>query len=121
MTDSSGFFCISPGSRASASLTVPRFRLLVLTMLPIGMHGAFNALGFWPAGVFRTNLFLLVYTAVIAAAAVAIGSRISAGSLLGARPHGLFGSSCRSCLFERTWNARKRIGVCERHRFRRSS
>ncbi len=42
---------------------------LLLLLAPLGVLVAFNALGFWPLGAFRTNLFVLVYVAAIAAAA----------------------------------------------------
>lgn len=42
--------------------------LLLLTPLVVTL--AFNALGFWPYGAFRTNLFLLFYAAAIAATAL---------------------------------------------------
>jgi hypothetical protein len=41
----------------------------LLLVMPIVTMWVFNAAGFWPGGVFRTNLFLLVYTSAIAAAA----------------------------------------------------
>jgi hypothetical protein len=45
-------------------------RLLLLVLLPIAVHWVFNLLRLWPGGAFRTNLFLLGYTAVLAASAL---------------------------------------------------
>lgn len=46
-----------------------RARDCVLLLSPLAVLVAFNAFGFWPLGAFRTNLFLLLYVAAIAAAA----------------------------------------------------
>jgi hypothetical protein len=53
-----------------AMLARRRFRELLLLFLPIVLCFAFNVLGKWPFGVFRTNLFLAGYTAAIAAMAL---------------------------------------------------
>jgi hypothetical protein len=45
-------------------------RLATLLVLPLAVQWVFNALGFWPAGAFRTNTFLIGYTAAIAGAAL---------------------------------------------------
>ncbi len=45
-----------------------RWTELTLLALPLAMVSACNALGFWPIGVFRTNLFLCVYAVLIASA-----------------------------------------------------
>lgn len=42
----------------------------VLLVLPIAVLIAFNVLGYWPLGAFRTNLFLVAYMAGIAATAL---------------------------------------------------
>ena len=49
---------------AAAALLVARrrFTALIIWVLPWVLTGVFNAAGKWPYGVFRTNLFLLVYT-----------------------------------------------------------
>jgi len=47
-----------------------RRREAVLLAGPLVVMVAFNALGFWPLGAFRTNLFVLVYAAGLAGAAV---------------------------------------------------
>jgi 4-amino-4-deoxy-L-arabinose transferase-like glycosyltransferase len=81
-----------------------KFREALLLVLPLDVAVAFNALGFWPLGDFRTNLFVLVYAAAIAAFGVERHARrviwadfIPAGFLVLAP---LFA-------FERTWHARK--------------
>lgn len=47
-----------------------RWRELLLLVMPLGVLLCFNRLGYWPLGAFRTNLFLLVYAAGLAAAAI---------------------------------------------------
>lgn len=47
-----------------------RPRVLVLLVGPLAWAVLFNALGRWPLGAFRTNLFGLVYVAALAAAAL---------------------------------------------------
>jgi len=44
-----------------------RFRELLLLLLPIGVVWVFNAARIWPFGLFRANLFMLGYSAAIAA------------------------------------------------------
>jgi hypothetical protein len=46
-----------------------RFREVALLFVPLVVLVLFNQLGFWPFGVFRTNLFLVANTAGIAAMA----------------------------------------------------
>jgi len=45
-------------------------REALLLLGPLAVLITFNALGFWPLGAFRTNLFALLYAAGVAAAAV---------------------------------------------------
>jgi 4-amino-4-deoxy-L-arabinose transferase-like glycosyltransferase len=47
-----------------------KWRFLLLLVLPLGMLWLFNWLDFWPLGAFRTNLFVLLYGATLAAFAV---------------------------------------------------
>jgi len=82
-----------------------RYELVALTMLPIVVHFVFNALGYWPGGSFRTNLFLVAYTAAIAAAAVEWlpafrwrGAALVPACALVVLP---------LALFDEKWNARK--------------
>jgi len=82
-----------------------RYDLLVLTLLPIAVHFVFNGLGYWPGGAFRTNLFLLAYTAAIAGAAAEwlpvlpwSGAALLPASVLVVLPF---------ALFDEKWNARK--------------
>ena len=51
-----------------------RWREALLIALPIYVLWGFNALGFWPFGVFRTNVFTIVYMAAIAAMAFDVPS-----------------------------------------------
>lgn len=46
-----------------------RWREGALIVLPVAVLWAFNGLGLWPMGAFRTNLFTLAYTTAIAAMA----------------------------------------------------
>lgn len=47
-----------------------RLRMALLVVLPLLVMTAFNVMGFWPLGVFRSNAFILVYTGVAAAFAI---------------------------------------------------
>ena len=83
-----------------------RFRLVVLLVLPFVVVTAVNAIGRWPFGLFRTNLFLVAYTAAIAAMAVdlpgAVASRwfaVVPGVVLVIAPF---------LVLDGDWNARKR-------------
>jgi hypothetical protein len=94
-------------------VTRRKYRVLLLTMLPIGVLWAFNALQFWPLGVFRTNLFSLVYMSVVAAAAFdglpALRARwvsLVPASVLVVAP---------LLLFEQDWHARKRAFAYDGH------
>jgi hypothetical protein len=51
-----------------------RWREALLIGLPLLVLWVFNALGFWPFGIFRTNVFTLVYTTAIAAMAFDVPS-----------------------------------------------
>jgi 4-amino-4-deoxy-L-arabinose transferase-like glycosyltransferase len=82
-----------------------RLREALLLLLPLVLLCIFNLLRFWPFGVFRTNLFALVYTASLAALALDVGLRQVAqlfdlvpATLLVVMP--LLG-------FERDWHKRK--------------
>jgi hypothetical protein len=46
-----------------------RWRKALLIVLPLAVLWTFNALGLWPMGAFRTNIFALSYTTAIAATA----------------------------------------------------
>jgi len=83
-----------------------RWREALLLVSPLVVMLVFNRLGFWPFGVFRTNLFIVAYFAAIAAMALDPGKRrpvtlhaLLPATLLVAVP--LF-------LFEEGWHARKR-------------
>jgi hypothetical protein len=52
------------------ALSLRRPKQLVLLLTPLVLLGLFNALGKWPLGFFRVNLFVLVYVVLIALAAV---------------------------------------------------
>jgi hypothetical protein len=83
-----------------------RYRHVVLLAMPLVTTTVMNALGHWPFGVFRANLFMVGYMAAIAGMAVetprATTSRWPAllpAVVLVALP---------LVLFDRWWNARKR-------------
>jgi len=46
-----------------------RWREAALIVLPLGVLWVFNAIGLWPMGAFRTNIFAIAYTTAIAAMA----------------------------------------------------
>lgn len=84
-----------------------RFREATLLLMPFATITFMNALGQWPLGPFRTNLFLLVYGTAIASMAfdwpVAAPLRwvaVAPAGVLVLLP---------LCLFDREWNARKRV------------
>jgi 4-amino-4-deoxy-L-arabinose transferase-like glycosyltransferase len=83
-----------------------RVRLAVLLLVPFVIVSVLNTLGRWPFGLFRTNLFLTVYTAAIAGMALDLPGAVSRrwfaivpGAVLVLLP---------LVLFDRDWNARKR-------------
>jgi hypothetical protein len=86
-----------------------RLRLALLLLLPLITLCAINRAGLWPLGAFRTNLFLLVYTAALAGLAVDELCRRFPRSL----PLALVPSALLVFLpfvaFESTWHASKRI------------
>jgi len=51
-----------------------RWREALLIALPLYVLWAFNALGFWPFGLFRTNVFSVVYLTAVAAMAFDVPS-----------------------------------------------
>lgn len=84
-----------------------KYRVLFLALMPVVVLWAFNLLGFWPLGAFRTNLFALLYFSIVAAAAFdglpALRARavsIVPAVLLVISP---------LVLFEDDWHARKRV------------
>jgi hypothetical protein len=102
------------GAAGLACLALRRdLRSLLLLALPLLVLWAFNALGFWPFGVFRTNLFVLVYAAAIAAAAFDSGGRARPAwvALLPAAVLVL----APLAAFERHWHATKRAFAREGH------
>jgi len=56
-----------------------RWAELLLLAGPVLVLVAFNVIGRWPYGAFRTNLFLLAYAAPLAAAAFELVAALSAG------------------------------------------
>jgi hypothetical protein len=52
------------------TLALRRPQQLLLLVTPLLLIGAFNALGKWPLGFFRVNLFALVYVTLLALAAI---------------------------------------------------
>jgi hypothetical protein len=82
-----------------------RFREGALIVLPLLVLWVFNALGHWPMGAFRTNVFTLVYTTAIAGMAFDVpeGDRVR---WLAAVPT-LIVVALPLFLFERIWHERK--------------
>jgi hypothetical protein len=83
-----------------------RFREVLLLVLPLDVTVVFNALGFWPLGDFRTNLFTLGYTAAIAA--FAVERRATRMSWADFVPAGCL-VFAPLLVFERDWHARKTV------------
>jgi hypothetical protein len=81
-----------------------RGREALLLLTPLATLVAFNVLGYWPLGSFRTNLFALVYVAAIAA--LAVDRQAKQVRLWDAVP-ALVLVVAPMLLFERTWHARK--------------
>jgi hypothetical protein len=81
-------------------------RLSALTLLgvPILTLLAFSLLGFWPFGPFRTNLFLLLYVAAIAAFGVAAFKPLVEREALPL----VLAVALPLVVFERDWHAHKR-------------
>lgn len=50
---------------AVSLLREQRHRLVALLIMPWGVMVAFNAVGAWPYGLFRTNTFMLFYTLIL--------------------------------------------------------
>ncbi|HEV8548538.1 MAG TPA: hypothetical protein VGQ57_05905, partial [Polyangiaceae bacterium] len=92
-----------------------RVTVLVLVALPYVVLWLFNALRFWPLGAFRTNLFTLVYTSALAAAAFD-WRRESARSpaWFTAAPACLL-VVAPLLLFEKNWHANKRAFAYDGH------
>lgn len=83
-------------------------RLGLLLVLPLVTLCLLNWLGFWPLGAFRTNLFLLVYTAALATLAVdELGRRVR-GTAWTLAPV-LVIVLLPLVAFEKSWHANKRI------------
>ncbi|HEX3772891.1 MAG TPA: glycosyltransferase family 39 protein [Polyangiaceae bacterium] len=82
-----------------------RLREALLLVLPLVMLLTFNLLRFWPFGVFRTNLFALVYTASLAALALDAGLP-ELGQLFDLAPAALL-VVVPLLGFERDWHGRK--------------
>jgi len=83
-----------------------RYAVLILLVMPIVTTSVMNALGHWPFGVFRTNLFMVGYMAAIAGMAVETPRAVSARWL--ALVPAVVLVVLPLVLFDRWWNARKR-------------
>jgi hypothetical protein len=85
-------------------VTRKRWREGLLLYMPLAVMVAFNALGVWPFGPFRANLFTLVYVAGVATFALdREARRVRWGDLLPASLLVLL----PLFVFEKTWHARK--------------
>lgn len=84
-----------------------RLRLALLLLLPLLTLCAINRAGLWPLGAFRTNLFLLVYTAGLSGLAIdELCRRLP--RFLALLPSALL-VLLPFVAFESTWHANKRI------------
>lgn len=83
-----------------------RFREATLLLMPFATITLMNALGQWPLGPFRTNLFLLVYGTAIAS--MAFDWLVVAPLRWVAVAPAVVLVLLPLCLFDREWNARKR-------------
>lgn len=80
----------------------------LLLILPLLVMTAANLVGVWPLGAFRTNVFLLVYTALVAAVAVdQLGRRLRSAGAAFVPALGLVVAPFVA--FETTWHANKRV------------
>jgi hypothetical protein len=77
---------------------------IVLLAAPLLALAAFNWLGYWPFGVFRTNLFALAYVTLMAASAFSLPA--FSRPWLAFAPVGLL-VIVPLLTFERTWHSRK--------------
>jgi len=84
-----------------------RFRDAVLLLAPFVTQAALNVAGLWPAGVFRTNLFLVGYTAAIACISLD-GERARVVRWPAVVP-ALVLVVLPLVLLDRSWNARKLV------------
>jgi hypothetical protein len=104
----SSWLWIGLGLAGVATLTIRRRVISGLLLLtPMLVFAVFGSLGHWPFGFFRTNLFTVLYTAGIAAAALdhpRLGRRWASVPALVLVLIPLF-------LFERGWHAAKQTGV----------
>jgi hypothetical protein len=82
-----------------------RWREAALIALPLAMLWIFNALGFWPMGAFRTNVFAIIYTTAVAAMAFDVPDSGS-GRWLAPIPT-LVVVILPLLAFERVWHSRK--------------
>jgi hypothetical protein len=83
-----------------------RGRDALLLVLPLGVMAAFNWLGFWPQGPFRSNVFSLVYAAGVAAVAFEGDGRRTRFADLA--PAGLL-VLLPLLVFEKTWHRQKEM------------
>jgi hypothetical protein len=82
-----------------------RLRLIALLVLPLFALWVFNALGHWPMGAFRTNLFSLVYT--ISVSSMAADAPEGARSRWLAPVPTLIIVALPLFVFEKVWHERK--------------
>lgn len=82
-----------------------RVREAALLLLPFVVFWIFNRIGYWPGGAFRTNVFLIGYTAAIAC--MAVDQRRAKSTRWTALIPALLLVILPLVLFDRQWNARK--------------
>jgi hypothetical protein len=83
-----------------------RAREGLLLVLPLASLWAFNRVGFWPLGAFRTNVFTVVYSGAVAATAFEL--RPGAQSTVRALAPVFLLVLVPLALFERSWHEHKR-------------
>jgi hypothetical protein len=86
-----------------------RLRDALLVFMPLLVLLAFNRAGFWPLGLFRTNVFAVAYTGAIAA--MAVDGRSGRTSVWRAVCPALLLVFLPLAVFERRWHAHKQSGT----------
>lgn len=86
-----------------------RWREALLIVLPFGLLWAFNRVGFWPLGLFRTNVFTVAYSGAVAA--MALDARSNRASMWRAAAPALLLVFLPLAVFERRWHQHKQSGT----------
>jgi hypothetical protein len=86
-----------------------RWRHALLVVLPVVILWAFNRVGFWPLGLFRTNVFTVAYSGAVTA--LALDARSNRESMWRAAVPALVLVFLPLAVFERRWHAHKQSGT----------